>query len=435
MLIGETPVGEVPGIGDSFSVMSKTYGMDSWVIFSGSEVIDDPPGTIRYYVPRNWDALLQKGITSSYDGLLALSKNDYTKSYNVFTSLLHTLVSADFDLVLRPSYESTIPSTSVISAIVWSYVELLDATWRQLDTMANALKLDWAWGDDLDNAWGLIYDLPRISEEDDTNYRNRLKTRTNILNGSGTKSNCEDIINNIIGESCTNVETVFPAKVKVTFDTFSGMQSAKEKKSTLDLLIPQMLAAGISYDLLIPYSEYLMTIVMNGPIWLPYNNYLAIQHRNEDTSYDFYYQAILRSLINIDTDILLTKTNVLSYLSGIMMQNFKQASYNFDSVLFKTVPKSVLFDQILTKKNINLSYVLRSYLQKYDNEKSLDIDFSSVATIQRIYQLSNYLTFQNTTSYLFDVILRLFQKTIDVDTLINRQFPEKYSMKLTLVGA
>jgi len=121
-------------------------------------------------------------------------------AYKLDVSLLKALASTYFDIVLRPSYEATIPSTPVISALVWSYTEILDAVWRQMDTMSRALKLEHAQGTDLDNSWGLIYDLPRLVSEDDTEYRDRLKTRTRILKGSGTKENCESIIDSVLGE-------------------------------------------------------------------------------------------------------------------------------------------------------------------------------------------------------------------------------------------
>jgi len=57
MLIGETPIGEPPGIGDSFVVRSCAYDMDLWVIFTGSEPLEG--GEIRYYLNRQYNTILK----------------------------------------------------------------------------------------------------------------------------------------------------------------------------------------------------------------------------------------------------------------------------------------------------------------------------------------------------------------------------------------
>ena len=89
MLIGETAIGEVPGIGDSFSVLSKSYDMDMWTVFSGSEPLEDPPGAIRYSLYRNYDLVLNKLLTTTYDGLLAIATSDLNKTYQMHHDVLH----------------------------------------------------------------------------------------------------------------------------------------------------------------------------------------------------------------------------------------------------------------------------------------------------------------------------------------------------------
>lgn len=435
MLIGETAIGEVPGIGDSFSVLSKSYDMDMWAVFSGSEPIEDPPGTIRYSLYRTYDLALNKLLTTTYDGLLAIARSDLSKTYQVNTSLLRTLSSANFDIILRPSRDSIIPATSVIDAIVKSYADILDAVWRQMETMTNALKLDYAWDEELDNAWGLIYDLPRISEEDDTSYRDRLKTRTNILNSSGTKANCEFIIDNVIGEESSNVTGSWPANVKITFDTISAMRIAKEKQETLDILIPQMLAAGISYDLMLPFVDLYIDIVMNGPIWLPYNNYLAIQHRNEDTSYEFDLIGIFQNLASTDNDIALQKYFQKSLLIGALFQAYNNKTYSMYTGLFGVIYKNLLVDIITEKDDIDVPYVLEGYFSKDGLEKYIQLDMISQVTKQRAYRTDIMSIFHNISSIDFDIVTRLYLASIDCDILSKRSFPKRATMQITLVGA
>lgn len=435
MLIGETAIGEIPGIGDSFSVLSKSYEMDMWTVFSGSEPLEDPPGAIRYSLYRTHDILLNKLLTTTYDGLMAIARSDLNKTYQINTSLLRTLASADFDIILRPSRDSIIPSTSVIDAIVKSYADILDAVWRQMETMTNALKLDYAWDEELDNAWGLIYDLPRISEEDDTSYRDRLKTRTNILNSSGTKANCESIIDSVIGEESSNVDPSWPANVRITFDTISAMRVAKEKLSTLNILIPQMLAAGVTYDLMLPFVDLYFDIVMNGPIWLPYNNYLAIQHRNEDTSYEFDLIGIFQNVKNCDSDILIQKYFQKSLLISSLFSSINTKSYSISTGLFGTIIKNLLLDMITEKDDIDVSCPMDGFITKDNLEKLMQSDMISQITKQRSYHTDIMSVFHNVCSFDFDIITRLYLASIDCDILNKRSFPKRATMQITLVGA
>lgn len=410
--------------------------MDQWTIFTGSEPLEDPPGAIRYSLNRTSDLLIQKSIPKTFDGLYALSRNNLVSTFKMDTSILEALRSLSTDIILRPSYDSLIPATSVIDALVWSYAEILDAVWRQMDTMSQALKLEHAQGTDLDDAWGQIFDLPRIKNETDTAYRDRLKTRTIILNCSGTQSNCKSIIDSIIGESSTNVTTRYPANVDITFDTIDAMRVAKTKLITLNLLIPQMLAIGTSYQIFLPYIDYTSDIVMNGPIWLPFNMHYGLKKRNTDASYDAELSFIVRNEIGLsDVDLELSKSLTKSWLIGSLVSQYDVKSYTILSCLFKTVNKT--FSGYLASKsfNINKSFTLDGYYKKYDNIKSFQIDNISKLIKRRIYYSTLNSVFQNTTTYDFDVISRLLSITLDMDILNKRGFPKRCSMTVKLVGA
>jgi len=434
MLIGETPIGELPGIGDSFSVLSKTYDMDMWVIFTGSEPLEG--GAIRYTLNRNHDVLLKKLVPKTYEGLIGIGRSDLSKTFQINTGILKTLTVADFDLVLRPSYESTIPSTTVISALVWSYAEILDAVWRQMDTMANALKLEYAQDDDLDNAWGQIYDLPRLVSEDDTQYRDRLKTRTKILNSSGTKANCESIIDNVIGEEdASDVDTQYPSCVRISFNTDDYTRIAIAKKTTLDILIPQMLAAGVSYDLMLPLVDYTTDIIMNGPIWLPFNMYYGLRRRNNDATYEFDLINIFKYTIGYDMDILTEKYFNKDYLVSANLRNAFAKSYTMLIGLFGHILKTLPSDIIMSKLNILSQYMVDGYFSKNDLTETWTMDQISKITKRRFYRTESNLVFQKLASVEFDILSMLFAKSLDIDILNKRTFPKRAAMRMTLVGA
>jgi len=145
---------------------------------SGSEPLGG--GEIRYHLNRNYGMGLLKSDSIDFD-MNYMSASTSSTTYTLSTGLKDTLRGILMSVSLVPAYELTIPSSSVMNALVWAWAETFDSVWRKMETMANALKLEHATDTYLDDAWGQIFDLPRIYQETDTAYRDRLKTRTTIL--------------------------------------------------------------------------------------------------------------------------------------------------------------------------------------------------------------------------------------------------------------
>jgi len=435
MLIGETPLGELPGIGDSFSVNTISYSMDQWTIFVGSEPIEDPPGAIRYSHSRQSDTLLLKSVTKSWDMGYAIANSYNYKTFRMNTGLKDTLRAIDMSLTLAPCFELTVPSTSVLNALVWSWAEALDSVWRQMDTMATALKIDSAEGTYLDIAWGQIYDMPRIYQESDTDYRDRLKTRTLVLTSSGTKANCETIIDSIIGEVSTNVDPRYPASVDITFDTVSAMRSAFAKKTVLDNLIPQMLASGITYNMFLPYLDYYMNLYMKGPLTLPYNFYCAITQWDNDKTFDFDIINVLQTTLSYDFDLANMKRKTIQHGMYNYIKDSKEKAILCDGLLKKTVLNQPNFDILNKKHNIVKQIIMDLYASKTDLEKTVQLDSVLKGTKRRFLRMENNLVFQNSQAYTFDIVTRLLAKNLDIDILTKRTFPKRQGMTIKLVGA
>ncbi len=433
MLIGEHPVGSPPGVGDSYVENTKSYTMDQYVVFTGVEPLD--PEGFRYSLNRNAGLYILAQLSKAFDMGYASSSADISKTYMMSTNLLNAQKGYLFDVILRPSYEATIASTSVINALIWSYAEMFDAVWRQMDTMSTALKLESAQGSDLDDAWGAIYDLPRIYLEDDTSYRDRLKTRTIILNSSGTIANCEAILDSVIGSTSSVITTRYPAAVDITFTTIDAMRVAREKASTLAIIIPEMLASGISYNLFLPFIDYTCDIVMNGPLYLPYNVYLAIKKRNTEKTFEMSYTQNIQTHLNYDMDNLVSDTHIKSMIVGSMFQKYFAESYSMDNVLFKIITKTWQKDIIVKKNAIPKPLTMKSYFQKFNVEKSFGIDQVSKSTKIRRLSLGLNNVFQKMATLDQDIIIRLFAATFNMDILTERVFPKRYGMTIELVGA
>ncbi len=386
MIIGEYPVGSPPGIGDSYIDRTVSYSIDEITTFTGVEAIE---GGFRYSLNRLSSIYLLKIIDNNYEAAYAASKVDVSSTYRLSIGILDPVRYYTFDCLLQPSYESTVPSTSVLDALVWSYADMFDAIWRQMETMSMALKLEYAIGSDLDDAWGQIFDLPRIVSEDDTSYRDRLKTRTIILNSSGTKSNCEIIIDSIIGSSSTTITTRYPSSVDITFSTEDAIRVAKEKASTLSILIPQMLAFGISYNMYLPLNDYYITSLMKGSNILGYINNFAIGYFDLESMYTVSSAIFFQYEFTYDMKILSKKSKNKTYRIDLLASKHNNVmSYQLDSLIKSTEIMPLEMYNYIRKNYIIHPFIVDQYILKYDIDKSYTIDSLNSNNMPRRYEFS-----------------------------------------------
>ena len=433
MLIGEHPIGSRPGIGESYIVQTKTYTMDQWTIFTGSEPLGEDG--IRYHLNRNYGMGLLKSDSINFD-MDYMSASTSSTTYTLSTDLKDTLRGILMSVSLVPAYELTIPSSSVMNALVWAWAETFDSVWRKMETMANALKLEHATDTYLDDAWGQIFDLPRIYQETDTAYRDRLKTRTTILTSSGTKSNCETIIDSIIGMfGETTVTTRYPSSVQITFSSIDAMRIAKEKQDTLNYLIPQMVAAGISYSMYLPFIDYFMETYVRGPLTLSHTMRYALLHKNSDIPYEMSIANNIQQTIPYDVDIQIMNYYEKLFLVGSMFKINKTKSFTARAGLFGTKNIPLIMAIQNKRKNITKSFIMKQYIQKFNINKSHTITMLDKASLRRIYRLATILTNQHTTTYDMELSLQLYAKSISMDVCNKRTYPKRHTMAITLVGA
>lgn len=436
MLIGDTNVGELPGIGSSFSVCDIALSMDQWTVFIGSEPIGEDPTEIRYWTPRDMGMGLVKSVDTAWDMYYALTNINNDAALLMTVGLKDSLRFLSMGISIAPNFESTVPSASVLNALVWSWAETFDAVWRKMDTMSTALKIDYADGTYLDDAWGQIYDLPRIYQEDDTNYRHRLKTRTLTLTSSGTVANCEAIIDSIIGEESTEVNSQYPASVNIRFNTISAMKEARSKQTLLEYLIPKMLASGVSYKMYLPYIELLMDVYINGPLTLSFNILTAINLHDIDAYADFNIINTVQAIIAFDNDILLQDNSDISFnISPYIVNNTIKAMLA-DLIIRKYDEEhSYLFDMITKNFGVTDIVEMRMALQKFDDQKSYAITTTNKASFKKNYNTVIELVNQPILQYTSDIILRLYLRTLYIDITTARNFPKRFGMLITLAGA
>lgn len=117
----------------------------------------------------------------------------------------------------------------------------------------------------LDDVWGQIYDLPRLTGESDDDYRMRLQTYVKVLVSCGTAPACQEVLDFLIGyPGSTRLTSLWPARVLIDFADVAAMRSARSRSSLLNSILPGMFAAGVDYELLLPYLDSSITATIQG---------------------------------------------------------------------------------------------------------------------------------------------------------------------------
>jgi len=159
----------------------------------------------------------------------------------------------------------------VMDTLVYGLSQRFD--WLQQGIQAFALlgKIEYAKGPELDDHWGRTYELPRLAGESDIDYRIRLKTYVKVLTGSGTIPNTQAVLDVLIASpGGTRVTSLWPARAIIDFNHVDAMRLARARLSLLNSVLPGMFAAGIDYELIIPYLDCYMRAYVSGPRTIEY---------------------------------------------------------------------------------------------------------------------------------------------------------------------
>lgn len=153
--------------------------------------------------------------------------------------------------------------------------------WLQqgIQTFGLANKIEYATGSDLDTQWGRAYSLLRFTGESDADYRIRLQTYVSVLTGSGTVPNVLPVLNFLIGErDGIIVQTRWPSRVFVTGDTIDILRAMKLHRTLLDAVLPGMFAAGVDWEVLLPFVEFYTEANVVGDRYISLSAVAALQH-------------------------------------------------------------------------------------------------------------------------------------------------------------
>jgi hypothetical protein len=255
---------------------------------------------------------------------------------------------------------------SIINAILISHGRVLEELSSAIALMGLRLQLPYATGSDMDLYWAKVIALKRRYQESDEDYRRRLLTRLSIMKSSGTKAECESILNTQLGmRDAVDLQTYWPGLVRVTWTSYTAMRRAEDNKALIEEALEAMLAAGISYSMSFPYKIYTMDVNVIGKHSEPYDIDATV---SVDKKFYYTLRADIfgRNSTNDDVDANLETTH--------------SAIARYDARIWANPNKSMLLDVNLSEKHektYNLDGLFKALRSAYD---SLDIIVKKDAT-------------------------------------------------------
>ncbi len=166
----------------------------------------------------------------------------------------------------------------IMDTLAYGLAQRFDYLQQAIQVFSLFGKIEYAKGQDLDDHWGTIYELPRLTGESDIDYRTRLQTYVNVLTGSGTIPNAQAVLDFLIGiPGGTRVYSLWPARAMIDFNSVEAMRSARANTGLLNSVLPGMFAAGVSYELTIPFLDCYIRAAIKGDAELEYIARAAIQ--------------------------------------------------------------------------------------------------------------------------------------------------------------
>lgn len=214
---------------------------------------------------------------------------------------------------------SMVSEPPVIDVLVKSWIAELDTVYSAIQTTGLRFKLETAGANDdgtndLDDIFGPIFHIKRFAGETDLDYRARLIVHTRVLMGSGTIPNCEAIIDSLIGvPGGSTIESRWPGVNHITFKDITTLKAAQTALDKIERVLPSMLAAGMSYDMLFAIDEYTLSLILKC---------------NAEKSYDLESYVQDSRFFDYDLDAKLVQDHSQTYLLDMYAKTSRIRTYN-----------------------------------------------------------------------------------------------------------
>lgn len=282
----------------------------------------------------------------------------------------------EYDIEALEAYGSSDPP--VIDALIKSWLDQLDYVYSLIQTTGLRYKLGSAEGSDLDDIWGRIFQIKRYTQESDDDYRARLIVHTQILMGAGTTPNCEAIIDSLLGTTgATEISSRWPGIVHVEFRDVSCIKLAKAAESKINKILPLAIAAGMTYEMLLPIVDYTIHLMIKATGSNEYD-LSALYQKWTETDYDIGAKIVVprESTYTINTYVqrfhersyvlrrgLMKFDFYVEYALGLLMERVGVYSYSMESRITKDGSKSYFIDCRMKSDRV-VPYNLVGYLQR-----------------------------------------------------------------------
>jgi hypothetical protein len=255
---------------------------------------------------------------------------------------------------------------SFVNALMWAFANEWRLAARAINMSASRMKLDYANTDDLDEHWGVILNLKRRYGEDDESYRLRLSTRVRILTSSGTKPNCQTIIDHIIdAPGGSRLETFSPASVVLSWTSPDAIEAAIAKQDLIADAMDKMIAGGVSWSTSYPKISYTMA-----------------------------FDRMYHDIVTYDMDGAISKKRGIVYRMSGGMWNAVGLTYNCDGLLYSKENTSYKIQSRLLEFP-RVTYSMQSTLSdvtEFTHNIAYDIDAAISKANRRFYTMGGDLT-------------------------------------------
>ncbi len=307
------------------------------------------------------DAILEEiGKPLSYQ-LDAFFGDGHSLNYLLDVNIYKPFTTYQLDAVLILDRNNPKFQESIINAIVWSCGRANEKLSEAISLMGLRLQLPYATSDDLDLYWAKILAMKRRYGESTEDFRKRLTTRLAIMKSSGTKPECEAILNSLLGmQNAVNLRTYWPAEVRVGWNSFWAMKTAEANYAIIKEALDEMLAAGVTWSTAFPYKQYNLDACLLGKHSHPYSvgagiskeKYCTYLLRTDifdtgEISYDLDVCLETPHSLQERLDVLLRADKSKTELLDVNVSEPHSASYQNDAVLKQKRSKNDSIDAIV----------------------------------------------------------------------------------------
>ena len=271
-------------------------------------------------------------------------------SYLLDVSFYEPKTSYLIDAVLVQDQNNPKFQETIINAIIWACGRATEKLSETISLMGLRLQLPYATTSDLDLYWSKILAMKRRHGESDDDFRQRLTIRLSIMKSSGTKPECEVILNNILGMvNAVDLESYWPAEVRVNWNSFWAMKTAESKYDAIKEALDGMLAAGVSWSTSFPYKEYTLDANLIGRHSTSYSVDTGVSRENE-CIYLNRVDIVDQNSASEDLDVYLETSHSHEQRMDALVRAIRSKSELLDTNLSQEHPTDYDIDVVLKQK-------------------------------------------------------------------------------------